>query len=413
MVPPRKPTVCSRGEISLSCLMLTHKRRPLWTRPGDAVRRRTFYNPDPDYSRSLFQLQAERRDRLLSRLKILYGDSQAAACMPELERIIQVHCAHKPSDMIDKERRYNATERFSESDMVLITYGDIVRGDGTSLLSVLHEFVNTYDFGAVNTIHLLPFFPYSSDRGFAVVDFSRVDPKLGTWEDIREQKRRYDLMFDAVLNHCSARSEMFREFQNDNPLYHGFFVAYASPDELTADQRSKIFRPRTSDILTRFETLHGPRYVWTTFSADQVDFNFRNPEVLLRIIDGLLFYVRHGADILRLDAVTYIWAEPGTECVHLPETHEIVKLIREVMDTAASGVALVTETNVPHAENVPLSAMGRTRPTWSTISPCHRSCCTPSTARTPPPSPAGPKPSAPRRTRPRFSTSSTPTTASA
>ena len=320
--------------------------------PGDAVRRRTFYNPDPDYSRSLFQLQAKRRDRLLSRLKILYGDSRAAACMPELERIIQVHCAHKPSDMIDKERRYNATERFSESDMVLITYGDIVRGDGTSLLSVLHEFVNTYDFGAVNTIHLLPFFPYSSDRGFAVVDFSRVDPKLGTWEDIREQKRRYDLMFDAVLNHCSARSEMFREFQNDNPLYQGFFVAYASPDELTADQRSKIFRPRTSDILTRFETLHGPRYVWTTFSADQVDFNFRNPEVLMRIIDGLLFYVRHGADILRLDAVTYIWAEPGTECVHLPETHEIVKLIREVMETAASGVALITETNVPHAENV-------------------------------------------------------------
>jgi sucrose phosphorylase len=179
-----------------------------------------------------------------------------------------------------------------------------------------------------------------------------VDPKLGTWEDIRDKKRRYDLMFDAVLNHCSARSEMFREFVNANPLYRDYFIAYASPDELTASQRSKIFRPRTSDILTRFETLCGPRYVWTTFSADQVDFNFRNPEVLLRIIDGLLFYVRHGADILRLDAVTYIWAEPGTECVHLPETHEIVKLIREVMETAASGVALITETNVPHADNV-------------------------------------------------------------
>jgi glucosylglycerate phosphorylase len=217
---------------------------------------------------------------------------------------------------------------------------------------VLHAFINTYNRGAVNTIHLLPFFPYSSDRGFAVVDFSRVDPELGTWEDIRDQKRRYDLMFDAVLNHCSARSEMFREYVNGNPLYRDFFIAYASPEELTADQRSKIFRPRTSDILTRFDTLHGPRWVWSTFSADQVDFNFRNPEVLLRIIDGLLFYVRHGADILRLDAVTYIWAEPGTECVHLPETHEIVKLIRDVMDAAASGVALITETNVPHADNV-------------------------------------------------------------
>jgi glycosidase len=322
------------------------------SRPPEAFRKRTFYNPAPDYTRPLFKIPNGRRARMNARLRFLYGADQAKAWLPELKRIIQVHCAHKPPEMIDKEQRYDPTERFSERDMVLITYGDIVRGDGASPLSSLHEFVNTYNFGAINTIHLLPFFPYSSDRGFAVVDFSRVDPKLGTWQDIRDKKRRYDLMFDAVLNHCSARSEMFREFVNANPLYRNFFIAYASPDELTADQRNKIFRPRTSDILTRFDTLGGPRYVWTTFSADQVDFNFRNPEVLLRIIDGLLFYVRHGADILRLDAVTYIWAEPGTECVHLPETHEIVKLIREVMETAASGVALITETNVPHADNV-------------------------------------------------------------
>jgi len=318
----------------------------------ETLRKRTFYNPEPDYTRPLFQLPAERRARMLSRLSFLYGEERANAWLPELERILQVHCAHKPPEMIDKEHRYNAVERFSESDFVLITYGDIVQGDGVSALSTLHEFVNTYNRGAVNTIHLLPFFPYSSDRGFSVVDFSRVDPKLGTWEDIRAQKRRYDLMFDAVLNHCSARSEMFREYVNGNPLYKDFFIAYESPDELTHDQRSKIFRPRTSDILTRFDTLNGPRHVWTTFSADQIDFNFRYPDVLLRIIDGLLFYVRYGADILRLDAVTYIWAEPGTECVHLPETHEIVKLLRDVMETAASGVAIITETNVPHSDNV-------------------------------------------------------------
>jgi sucrose phosphorylase len=317
-----------------------------------ALRKRTFYGPDPDYTRPLFRIPSPQRERMRARLEFLYGAGQADAWLPELERIIQVHCAHKPPEMIEKEGLYDPAERFSEADMVLITYGDIVRGEGKSPLATLHEFVNTYNRGAVNTIHLLPFFPYSSDRGFAVVDFSRVDPSLGTWEDIRDQKRRYDLMFDAVLNHCSARSEMFREYVNGNPLYRNFFIAYASPEELTADQRSKIFRPRTSDILTRFDTLNGPRWVWSTFSADQVDFNFRNPEVLLRIIDGLLFYVRHGADILRLDAVTYIWAEPGTECVHLPETHEIVKLIRDVMDAAASGVALVTETNVPHADNV-------------------------------------------------------------
>ncbi len=320
--------------------------------PTPPLRQRTFYHPDPDYTRPLFRLSGGQRARMRARLKRLYGAAPAEAWLPELERILQVHWAHKPPEMIAKEQRYEPAERFSEADLVLITYGDIVRGGGKSPLATLHEFVNTYHRGTVNTIHLLPFFPYSSDRGFAVVDFNRVDPSLGTWEDIREKKRRYDLMFDAVLNHCSARSEMFREYVNGNPHYRDFFIAYASPDELTADQRGKIFRPRTSDILTRFDTLNGPRYVWTTFSADQIDFNFRNPEVLLRIIDGLLFYVRHGADILRLDAVTYIWADPGTECVHLPETHEIVKLVRDVVESAASGVALVTETNVPHADNV-------------------------------------------------------------
>jgi glucosylglycerate phosphorylase len=292
------------------------------------------------------------RERMLSRLRFLYGDSLARTFMPELERILQVHSAHKPAEMIEKEEHYSPPERFSEQDMVLITYGDIVEGDGGTPLAALLRFVDACNQGAINTIHILPFFPYSSDRGFAIVDFKQVDPKLGTWDDIRAAKQHYDLMFDAVLNHVSGRCEMFREYLNANPHFQDYFIAYDSADELTADQRGKIFRPRTSDILTRFDTLRGPRYLWTTFSADQIDLNFRNPQVLLSVIDGLLFYVRRGADLLRLDAVTYIWAEPGTECVHLPQTHEIVKLLRDVMDAVASGVALITETNVPHVDNI-------------------------------------------------------------
>jgi len=152
---------------------------------------------------------------------------------------------------------------------------------------------------------------------------------------------------------------MFIEFLNGNPAYRNFFIAYESPDELTHEQRSKIFRPRTSDILTRYETINGPRFIWTTFSPDQVDLNFRTPAVLLQVLESILFYVRKGADLLRLDAVTYIWAEPGTESVHLPQTHEIVKLLRDVVDLAASGVALVTETNVPHHQNISYFGNGR------------------------------------------------------
>jgi len=318
----------------------------------DYPRKRTYYNAEPDYARPLYEIPPQMRERMCDRLRFLYGDKAADQYMPELERILRVHHAHKPPEMIEKEESYDPKERFSEQDMILITYGDMVKGPGQTPLSALHNFVNTYNRGAVNTLHILPFFPYSSDRGFSVVDFKLVDPKLGSWADIREKKRRYDLMFDAVLNHVSSRSELFREFLDGNPRYRNFFIAYNSPDDLTPEQRRKIFRPRTSDILTRFHTIKGPKWVWTTFSEDQIDFNFRNPEVLLQVLNSLLFYIRNGADILRLDAVTYIWAEPGTESVHLPQTHEVVKLLRDMVDSVGSGVALLTETNVPHEKNI-------------------------------------------------------------
>jgi len=315
-------------------------------------RKRTYYDEYPDFTRPALEISRRFRERALARLEFLYGPKGAENWMPELERILKVHYAHKPPEMIEKEQEYDPRQRFCQEHIILITYGDMVKGEGATPLSVLHRFVTQYSLGAINTLHLLPFFPYSSDRGFAVIDYRRVDKRLGFWKDIREKKRFYDLMFDAVLNHCSSGSEMFLEFLNGNPAYRDFFIAYESPDDLTPEQRRKIFRPRTTDILTRFETIHGPRYIWSTFSPDQVDLNFRNPAVLLQVLGSLLFYIRKGADMLRLDAVTYIWAEPGTESVHLPQTHEIVKLLRDVVDFVASGVALVTETNVPHHQNI-------------------------------------------------------------
>jgi sucrose phosphorylase len=315
-------------------------------------RTRIPYDQTPDFSRPSLDIPPDARERMLSRLTFLYGESEAKNWMPELERIIKVHHAFKPQELIEAEKAYDPRERFTERDMVLITYGDAFKGEKGENLAALHETVQTHSRGAINTIHLLPFFPYSSDRGFAVVDFRSVDPKMGTWECIKEMDVEYNLMFDGVMNHCSSGSQVFQEFLQGDPRFRDFFIAYDSPDDLTPDQRSKIFRPRTSDILTRFDTLEGSKWVWTTFSSDQIDFNFRNPEVLLDVIGGLLFYVRHGADILRLDAVTYIWAEPGTECVHLPQTHAVIKLLRDVLDFVAPGVAIITETNVPHEDNI-------------------------------------------------------------
>ncbi|MFQ5691868.1 MAG: alpha-amylase family glycosyl hydrolase [Nitrospinota bacterium] len=311
----------------------------------------TLHNAEPDYSKPVLEIPPEARERMFRHLRFLYGEEAAAAHLPELERILKVYYAHKTQEMLEKEADYNPDEPFTEEDMIFITYGDLIRGDEGSPLATLAKFCETYLRG-INTLHLLPFFPSSSDRGFSVIDFKSVDPHLGTWRDISVLENRYRLMFDGVINHVSSQSHWFREFLDGNPQYKDFFIVYESPENLTVQQRGRIFRPRTSDILTRFLTLNGPRYVWTTFSSDQIDLNYKNPKVLLGVIDLLLFYVCRGADIVRLDAAGYLWAEPGTSCVHLAQTHEIIRLFRTVLETVAPLVTLVTETNVPHQENV-------------------------------------------------------------
>lgn len=313
---------------------------------------KTVHNKEPDYNRPLLDIPPDLRSKLFKRLSQIYGEKVAQANMPELERILQVYYAHKSPEMIQREKDFDHENRFTEEDIILITYGDLIRGHEKSPLATLAKLCDTYLGGAINTLHILPFFPYSSDKGFSITDFEEVDPKLGTWEDIEDLESRYQLMFDGVINHVSAKSKWFQEFLNGNPYFWDFFINFNSPSELPDEQRKLIFRPRTSDVLTEFQTANGPKWVWTTFSTDQIDLNYTNPDVLVKVIEILLLYVRHGADIIRLDAVTYLWAQPGTKCVHLEQTHEIVKLFRDILDIVAPSIALITETNVPHDENI-------------------------------------------------------------
>ena len=319
---------------------------------NDNKHNQVMHAQEPDYGREPYHCPPAAREKFRRRLAFIYDETIAEKYLPELERILRVYHAYKPPQMIEAEADYNPADRFTEKDVILITYGDLIRGDDPSPLATLAKFCDTYLEGTINTVHILPFFPYSSDRGFSIVDFNTVDPKLGTWDDIRELGKRYRLMFDGVINHVSAKSHWFQEFLNGNPYYKNFFIAFKSPDELTKEQRRLIFRPRTSDILVKFDTVNGPVHVWATFSADQIDLNYKNPEVLMRVLEVLLLYVRHGASIIRLDAVTFLWAEPGTRCIHLEQTHEIVKLFRDILDAVAPRVALITETNVPHEENI-------------------------------------------------------------
>lgn len=315
--------------------------------------RKLAYQDEPDFSRPLLEVPDQTRRRIFDRLSFLYGPDIASQTIPELIRLIRVHHAYKCGEAISAEQSFDPAQRFSEQDMILITYGDMIRGGGASL-AALGEFLQALRRRAAvfNTLHILPFFPYSSDRGFSVTDFRAVDPNIGSWQDIAELGKTYKLMFDGVFNHASAKSPAFREMLSGNPAYQDFAVTFRSRDELTLEQRRILRRPRTTDILTKFHSINGPIWAWTTFSPDQIDLNYRNPKVLLSVIDTLLLYVRKGADLVRLDAVTYLWVEPGTPGANLAQTHEIIRLFRDVLDVAAPHVALVTETNVPHEENI-------------------------------------------------------------
>jgi sucrose phosphorylase len=306
----------------------------------------------PDYNRNTFNIPEKHKESILDKLALLYGADYADEYYSELERIIKVYFAHKTPKMISWEENIKAAERFTEEDIILITYGDLIHNRSEKPLKTMKELCKKYLNGVFNTIHILPFFPYSSDRGFAVMDFEEVDPQLGKWEDILDLKSDFKLMFDGVFNHVSSKSRWFQEFLNQNPYYADFFTVFSTSTQISADHLGLIVRPRTSDLLTPFDTLEGKRLVWTTFSNDQIDLNFHNPRVLLKMVEILLTYVRRGADIIRLDAVTYLWEELGTSCVHLDQTHAVIKLFREILDVAAPHTALITETNVRHDDNV-------------------------------------------------------------
>ncbi|EIJ35039.1 sugar phosphorylase [Thiothrix nivea] len=292
------------------------------------------------------QTEAERFQNLLEHLGFLYGDETAVEVWKEL------------LTLIDKHRTASGCKpykvRWDEQDIVLITYGDSIRNPAEkAALRTLKGFADRWLQEAFNVIHLLPIFPYTSDDGFSVADFRSVRTDLGNWQDVSELGRHFSLMFDFVLNHCSRVSLYFADFRANREPYIDFFI-YEDPDK----DWSQVVRPRSSPLLTEIPTREGMRHVWTTFSADQVDLNYRNPRVLLEMLDILLFYIGQGSRITRLDAIAFLWKEAGTSCLHLPQTHTVVKLMRDVAELVCPGALLLTETNVPHTENISYFGQG-------------------------------------------------------
>lgn len=238
--------------------------------------------------------------------------------------------------------------QWDQDDVFLITYGDQFYEDGETKLTTFNKMYQQFFSDTFPIVHFLPFFPYSSDDGFSVIDYEQVNPEIGDWADVQVMNRNARLMFDFVCNHMSAKSNWFQGYLNNRTSYKDFFIESDPSIDL-----SMVTRPRTSPLLSEFVDLDGKiRNIWTTFSDDQVDLNFANPKVLLRMIDVLLFYVDQGADFIRLDAVGFLWKKAGTSSIHLPETHKIIQLFRSIVEEVAPGTILITETNVPHQDNI-------------------------------------------------------------
>jgi sucrose phosphorylase len=274
-----------------------------------------------------------------ARFERLYGQAAAVRCHARFSQMLGRYGVGYPE--------IAAPRRWDERDAILITYGDSIHNTEERPLATLGRFIERHVGDAVSTVHILPFYLYSSDDGFSVVHYRTLQPGLGGWADVQALGAHHRLMFDLVLNHASRESSWFNDFELGIAPASDYFIVQDPAADLSA-----VVRPRTHPLLTPVHTRSGQRHVWTTFSDDQADLNYANPDVLFEMLDLLLYYIAMGARVIRLDAIAYLWKKPGTPCIHLPETHEVVKLMRDLLEIVAPDVLLITETNVPHIENV-------------------------------------------------------------
>lgn len=291
---------------------------------------------DPTTNNSVLELLQQR---VLEHLRFIYPNVDIEPLMKRLLETLRLHQ--------DCQQPTAHKNLWDQTDILVITYGDSIIKPGQAPLLTLHHFLRKHFCMAINGVHILPFFPYSSDDGFAVTDYKLVDDRLGDWTDILKISTDFHLMADLVINHCSSRHRWFDNFKKGLEPGKNYFFTAETTDDLNA-----VVRPRTSPLLREVETAEGRKSVWCTFGHDQVDLNFANPEVLIKIVDIIRLYLDMGVQVFRFDAIAFIWKEIGTTCLNLDQTHEIVRLLRTLIEHVNPHAIIITETNIPNQENL-------------------------------------------------------------
>ncbi|EAD7000893.1 sugar phosphorylase [Listeria monocytogenes] len=279
-------------------------------------------------------MQTELVNQIEVKLRKIY---QAAYQPAYLEKMLA--CAENYSN-----NTRGSIDTISEKNVYLIAYGDSIFEKNKHPLQTLNEFLQEYAQDVITDVHLLPIFPSTSDDGFSVTDYKQIDEQLGDWDDVQKMSENFRVMLDFVANHMSKSSDWFKRFSDNEAPYNQFFIEKDSQFDY-----KNVTRPRTSPLFHKYEN---GKELWTTFSEDQLDLNVRNIDCLVALTDVLLFYASKQATSIRLDAIGFLWKTSGTTCMHLPETHEIISLWRLLIDELYPNLQIITETNVPHEENI-------------------------------------------------------------
>ncbi len=259
------------------------------------------------------------------------------------------HLKNQIIQIIKKFNQNNSKKKLaiSEKTSLVICYGDNINSNQKSSIKVFQNFFKKNLKKYFNAIHFLPFYPSSSDSGFAVKDHYKIEKRIGNWSDIKKISKNNHVMADIVINHSSARGLWFKNFLKKKRPGKDYFLTVNSKFNT-----SKVVRPRDHKLLKKIDIFNKSDYIWRTFSADQIDLDFNNPSVLLRFIKIMVHLVSNGVTIFRLDAIAYLWKKNGTNCINLKQTHEIVKLLRLISNLLNVETIIITETNLPEKENL-------------------------------------------------------------